>query len=250
MITTPQNPIKAALAAGQVQRGIFLALGSETVTEIAGRAGLDYCLVDGEHAPFDPVLARRQLTVLDAAGCPSAMRVPVGEDWVLKQALDIGAQTIMVPMIDTVAQAEAAARAVHYPPVGRRGMGGATMRAGGYGGNPTYPAEANAQICLVVQVESGEALENVEAIAAVDGVDCCFIGPADLGSDLGYRDNLDDDALWAKISEAVRRIVGAGCAAGVFTPLHREAEMRDAGATMLAVGSDSGLMTQALRSLG
>ncbi len=244
---TPTNRIKAAFATGQVQRCLFVALGSETVTEIAGHAGYDFCLIDGEHAPYDPSLIRRQLAVLDATGTPAAVRVPVGEDWVLKQVLDLGAQTIMVPMVETAAQAQALVAACRYPPEGHRGMGGYTMRASGYGANPTYPAEANGQIGLMLQIESAAGLAAIEEIAAIPGVDCLFIGPADLAADLGLRDHLDDDGLWERIVAAIGRIVAAGCAAGVFVPAHRAGAVVAAGASVLAVGSDSSIITQALR---
>lgn len=247
-MTTPTNRFKAALATGRVQRGLFLALGSEAVTEIAGHAGFDFCLIDGEHAPYDPTLIRRQLQVLDAAGAVSAVRVPVGEDWVLKQVLDLGAQTIMVPMVETAAQARAAVAACLYPPEGHRGMGGYTMRASLYGGNPTYPEAANGQISLILQIESAAGLAAIEEIAGVAGVDCLFIGPADLGADLGFRDALDDQRLWDEIEGAVRRIRAAGVAAGVFVPPHRVAAMVAAGAGVLAIGTDSALATLAFRA--
>ncbi len=243
---TKINRLKEAILAGRVQKGMFLTLGSDTVTEIAGHAGFDFCLIDGEHAPYDPVQMRRQLSVLDACGTPSAVRVPVGEDWVLKQVLDIGAQTIMVPMVESGAQADAIVAACRYPPDGHRGVGGATMRAGGYGANPIYPAEANAQISPILQVESAAGLAAIDEIAGTDGIDCVFIGPADLGADLGFRDALDDQALWDQITDAMGRIRAAGCAAGVFVPPHRQEAMIEAGATVLSVGSDAAIVTRAM----
>lgn len=249
MQTPPDNTFKAALEEGREQRGVFLCLGSEPMAEIAGRAGFDFCLIDGEHAPYDPVAMRQQLLVLQATGMPSMVRVPMAQDWIFKQVLDIGAQTIMVPMVDSAGAARAAVAACRYPPDGVRGMGGRTMRAGAYGGMPSYPATANAQIAVIAQIETRAGLDAIEEIAQVDGIDALFIGPADLGADLGYRDALDDPALWTSVADAVRRIVAAGAPAGVFTPMARLAEMRDAGATLLAVGSDSALATEAFRAL-
>ena len=166
----PQNKLKQAMAQGQLLRGLWLALGSEPVTEIAGRAGFDWCLIDGEHAPFDPALIRRQLIALENTGTPAVVRAPANEAWILKQVLDVGAQTVMVPMVNSAAEARAAVQACRYPPQGIRGDGGYTMRASGYGAVPDYASSANDQICLIVQAETRAALDDLAAIAAVDGV--------------------------------------------------------------------------------
>lgn len=248
-VTAPINTLKAALAEGAMLRGLWLALGSETVTEIAGRAGLDWCLIDGEHAPFDPTLIRRQLTVLEATGTPAVVRVPGHDPWVLKQVLDLGAQSIMVPMVDTPEQARAAVAACRYPPDGTRGMGGRTMRAGGYGAWPDYPATANDQIAVILQVESRLALSNLDAIAAIEGVDCVFVGPADLAADMGLRDDMLAPALWDRITRAVQDIRAAGKAAGIVGPPQMNAAMIDAGVRFICVGMDSGVLTDGFRDL-
>jgi 4-hydroxy-2-oxoheptanedioate aldolase len=245
----PINPLKAALAAGKVLRGPFLSLGSEAVTGIAGRAGFDFCLIDGEHGPFDPGLIARQLTALSAAACPAVVRVPWQEGWLVRQVLDMGAQSVMVPMVDTAEAAAELARASLYPPEGGRGFGGANMAAGQYGALTDYAATANAQICLILQIESRAAMDRIEAIAAVPGVDALFLGPADLGCDMGLRDDLGAPALWDAVADGVRRIAATGRAAGVFAPPDREAEMVAAGARLIGVGSDAGTVTVALRRL-
>ncbi|MEM7722279.1 MAG: HpcH/HpaI aldolase/citrate lyase family protein [Pseudomonadota bacterium] len=248
-MAAPKNTLKAALAEGRLQRGLWLALGSETVTEIAGRAGFDWCLIDGEHAPFDPTLIRRQLMTLEATGTPAVVRVPSIDHWVLKQILDIGAQSIMVPMINSAAEARAAVAACRYPPEGTRGMGGVTTRASGYGARPGFEATANDEICLFLQVESRAALDDLEAIATTDGVDCIFIGPADLSADMGYRDNILAPPVWEAISAAVKTICAAGRAAGIIGPPSMNAAMIEAGVTFLGLGADTGIMTDALRAL-
>lgn len=248
-MTATDNPLKSALAAGRLQRGLWLALGSETLAEIAGHAGFDWCLIDGEHGPWDPVTIRRQLMVLAATPTPAIVRVPVNAPWVLKQALDLGAESVMVPMVNSAEEARAAVAACRYPPEGIRGNGGYTMRAGLYGGEPDHAARANARICVIVQVESRAALDDLDGIAAVDGVDCVFFGPADLAADMGYRDDLMNDALWNAIRAGTRTIRAAGKAAGVFGPAARDAEMIEAGATMLSLGSDAAVATEALRKL-
>jgi len=248
-MTAPKNTLKDALARGDMLRGLWLALGSEPVTEIAGRAGFDWCLIDGEHAPFDPTLIRRQLIALEATGTPAVVRAPCAEHWVLKQLLDIGAQTIMVPMVSSAREAEEIVRACHFPPMGTRGMGGATTRSGGYGAWPDYPAAAGDQIALILQVESRAALDELEAIANVPGVDCVFIGPADLSADMGYRDDFLAPALWDTIADAVKTIRCTGTSAGLIGPPQMNATMVEAGVNFLGLGADTGALTEALTAL-
>ncbi len=246
---TPVNALKAALANGDMQRGFWLSTGSDVVAEIAGRAGFDWCLIDGEHAPFDPGLIRRQLVALASTGTQAVVRVPVNEDWVIKQVLDLGAQTLLIPMVNSAAEAQAALAACRFPPDGVRGWGGSTMRAGGYGAIADYAATANDQICVIVQAESQAALDDLDAICGIEGLDGVFIGPADLGADMGYRDNLEAPELWAAINEAIATIRAAGKAAGIIVPAVREAEMTAAGINFIAVGGDTGLLTQTLSAL-
>jgi 4-hydroxy-2-oxoheptanedioate aldolase len=247
-MTAPENRLKAALAEGRVMTGPFLSLGSEAVADIAGRAGFDYVLIDAEHGPYDLLRIMGQLRALEATGTPAAVRVPGHADWVLKQVLDAGAQTVMVPMVDTVEQARQIATACRFPPEGRRGNGGSNTRSGGFGALAGYAGSANAQICLIVQIEGIEAMENIEAIAAVDGVDALFIGPADLGGDMGHRDDLNADALWQAVEDGVRRIAATGKVSGVFAGPDRMAQMIGAGARLLGTGSDAGLLTAAMRA--
>lgn len=248
-MSTPVNSFKAALNDGHVLRGLWIALGAETTTEIAGQAGFDWCLIDGEHAPFDPTLIRRQLMVLETMGTPAIVRAPADEAWMLKQILDLGAQSVMVPMVETAEQARAIVRACRFPPDGIRGLGGGTTRSGGYGSRPDYPAPARDETCIIVQVESLRALENLAAITAVDGVDCVFIGPADLAGDMGHRDYIEAPELWEAITEAIHTIRAGGKPAGLFGPPKRNAAMVAAGATMLTLGADTAALTAALRAM-
>jgi len=245
----PINRLKAALGDGGVLRGVFLSLGSEAATEIAGRAGFDFCLVDGEHCAYDPTVISRQLTVLAATGMPSAVRVPTNEGWIIRQVLDLGAQSIMVPMVNSADEARAIVRASLYPPEGVRGHGGATMRAGGYGAFEAYGETANHQISIMAQIETRRALDAIEEIAAVDGIDVLFFGPTDLSYDMGLADDPNGDALWEAVSDGIRRIVAAGKVAGVFSSPDREAAMIEAGARVVAVGSDAHSLTTAFRRL-
>jgi 4-hydroxy-2-oxoheptanedioate aldolase len=247
-MAAPENKLKTALLAGEVLKGPWLSLGSEAVAEIVGRAGFGYCLIDAEHGPFDPVGIAGQLRALEATGTPTAVRVPGHDDWILKQVLDAGAQTIMVPVVNTSAQAEAVVDASLYPPGGRRGLGGANMRAGGFGAIPDYPATANDQICLIAQIESVEAVDNIEAIAGVKGIDALFVGPSDLGCDMGFTHDLGSDSVWQAVEEAITRIAATGKVAGVFAGPDRAASMIAAGARFLGTGVDAGLLTAAMQA--
>jgi len=163
--------------------------------------------------------------------------------------LDVGAQTVMVPMVNSAAEAEAAVRACRYPPQGIRGDGGHTMRASGYGAVPDYASSANAEICVIVQAETRAALDDLAGIAAVDGVDCVLFGPADLAADLGYRDTPTAPEFWEEILHGIEVIRAAGKAAGIFAPPQRNAEMVAAGVTFLSLGSDAALATAMLGAL-
>lgn len=246
----PINKLKAALAEGHVMRGLWLNLPGVVTAEMAGRAGFDWCLVDGEHGPWDPAGIRDQLVALAATGTNAVVRVPVGEDWVLKQVLDLGAQTVLVPMVNSAAQAEQVVRACRYAPDGVRGMGAGIARSGAYGGFAGYTATAKDQTCVLVQAESRAALDDLEAITATDGVDGVFIGPADLGADMGFRDELSHPELWAAIKEAVATIRGGGKAAGIIVSgAEAEALMIAWGINFLGCGSDAGLLQAGLAAL-
>ncbi|MEJ6388678.1 HpcH/HpaI aldolase family protein [Gymnodinialimonas ulvae] len=249
-MAAPKNELKANLAAGRVQRGLWLNLPGMVSAEMAGRAGFDWCLVDGEHGPWDPSAIRDQLIALEGTGTPAVVRVPVGEDWVIKQALDLGVQTLLVPMVNSADEARAIVRACRYPPEGVRGMGAMVARAGRFGATENYPATANAEICILVQAESRAALDDLEAITAVDGIDGVFVGPADLGADMGYRDDLGNRAVWDAVSQAIKTIRAGGKSAGIIVAgAEAEARMLDLGVTFLGCGADAAVLQNALTAL-
>lgn len=244
------NPIKAALSEGKMQRGLWLNLPGMVTAEMAGNAGFDWCLIDGEHGPWDPAAIRAQLIALAATPTPAVVRVPVAEEWIIKQALDIGVQTLVVPMVNSVQEAQAVVRACRYPPEGTRGMGAMVARAGRFGATSGYPATANDQICIIVQAESRAALDNLEAITAVAGVDGVFIGPADLGADLGFRDDLANPELWEMIDAAIATIRRGGKAAGIIVSgAEMEARVTKAGVNFLGCGGDAGVLQAGLAGL-
>lgn len=246
----PNNPLKAALAAGRLQKGIWLNLASPLIAEIAGHAGFDWCLIDGEHSPWDPAAIRAQLIGLAGTGAAPVVRVPVDTPWILKQVLDLGVQTVLVPMVNSADQARAIVRGLRYPPKGIRGLGASVARASGFGAQADYAANANDQICCLVQAESRAAIAAVTDIANVDGVDGVFIGPADLAADMGYRDNPAHPDVRAAIDGAISQILAAGKVAGIlsFSRDDYRAYAR-AGVTFLGIGSDANLLATGLHDL-
>jgi 4-hydroxy-2-oxoheptanedioate aldolase len=250
---TPVNTFKQALAEKRPQIGLWQGLASHYSTEICAGAGFDWLLIDGEHSPNDlrSILQQAQ-TIAGYPGTHAVARIPVGEGhigtMIIKQYLDLGIQNLLVPMVDTAEQAREIVRAMRYPPQGIRGMAGG--RASRWGRYPNYPKEANAQLCLLVQLETQQALDNLEAIAAVEGVDGIFIGPADLSASLGHVGNMGHEAVQTAIADAIARINKAGKAAGI---LHNDEapakKYLDLGATFVAVGQDTVLLARATTAL-
>ncbi len=245
----PRNLLKAALAGGEMQIGCWLDFASPMVAEIAASAGFDWCLIDAEHGPSDLPLIQAQLQAMAASGTPVAVRVPVGEAWLLKQVLDLGAQTVLVPMVDSAAQAQAMARAVRYPPDGIRGLASGLVRASGYNAVPDYVTTANDQICLAVQAESRAAVADIDAIAGTPGVDCVLIGPSDLAADMGHTGNPQAREVVEAIEHIIAHTCAAGKAAGIFClDPDQFRHYRDLGVTMMAVATDVSTLAQGLRT--
>ncbi|MDM0055402.1 4-hydroxy-2-oxoheptanedioate aldolase [Variovorax fucosicus] len=243
---TPVNPFKQALREKRAQIGLWLGLADAYSAEICAGAGFDWLLIDGEHSPngLQSILQQAQ-AIAAYPGTNAIARVPLGHGdagtALIKQYLDLGLQTLLVPMVDTAEQAAAIVRAMRYPPQGIRGMGGA--RASRWGRYANYPKEANDQVCLLLQAETREALANLDAIAATDGVDGIFIGPADLSASLGHVGNPAHAEVQAAIADAIARIQRAGKAAGILTPDETLArKYLDLGATFVAVGLDTNLL--------
>lgn len=241
-----ENRFKRALRAGQRQIGLWLTLSSGFATEVVAGAGYDWLLIDTEHSPGDPLTVLPQLQVI--AGYPdvSALVRPAANDAVLiKRLLDAGAQSLLIPYINSAAEAEAAVRATRYPPQGIRGVSALT-RATRFGRLPGYFDKAAEEICVILQIETQAALDNLEAIAAVPGVDGLFIGPADLAASLGYGSDQTHPEMRAAVVAALRRIKACGKPAGLLTA---DAALQDmalaAGVDFLAIGVDAGLLARA-----
>ena len=243
----PENKLKRALAANQMQIGLWVNLASPSATELIGGTGYDWALIDGEHAPFDPTLIQSQLRVLGQFDISPIVRVPIGEDWVIKQVMDLGAQSILVPMVNTGEQAAELVAATRYAPEGRRGMGAGVARAARFGQIDSYLTNANDEVCLIAQAETRLAVENIDDIAGTDGVDCVFIGPADLSADMGHRGNPGHADVKAAIEHTVGRIRAAGKAAGFLHYDHADfGYYAKLGVTFLGVGSEASLLQVAL----
>lgn len=242
----PKNRFKQGLREGRWQVGLFLGLGSPISAEILAGAGFDWLLIDAEHAPNDPAGVLAQLQAMAPYPVPVGVR-PVSHDPnLIKQYLDVGAQTILAPMVDDADQAAALVRALRYPPAGMRGVAASIVRASRWNGIKDYVAHADAEACLVVQVETRRGLENLDQIAAVDGVDAVFIGPADLAASLGHLGDSGHPEVRAAIEAALQRIAASGKAAGIFVTDPALAERyRRLGASFVAIGGDTSLLRNA-----
>lgn len=244
------NPFRDALRAGRPQIGCWLGMADPYVAEIAGECGFDWLLIDGEHAPNDLRSMLAQLQALARSAAHPVVRVPVGEGWMLKQVLDIGAKTVLVPMVESCAQAAALARAMRYPPGGTRGVGAGLARASRFSGLRDYTERADAGVCLLVQVENRAGLAALDDILAVDGVDGVFIGPADLAADMGHGGYADAPEVRAVIDAAIARIRAAGKAAGIMAAdPARARECLALGASFVAVGIDVLVYRRAMSAL-
>jgi 4-hydroxy-2-oxoheptanedioate aldolase len=245
-----ENRFKLALRQGRAQIGLWQALASPYAAEICAGAGFDWLLFDGEHAPNDVPGLLAQLQAVGASDTHPVARPPFGETWIIKQYLDIGFRTLLVPMVETAAQAEALVRAMRYPPEGIRGVGAAIARASGWNRQGDYLAWANEQVCLLVQVETRRGLENLDAIAGVEGVDGVFIGPADLSASLGHRGDPGHPEVQAAIEDAITRVRAAGKAPGILTSSEALARRYlDLGCRFVAVGADLSVFVGAIDAL-
>jgi 4-hydroxy-2-oxoheptanedioate aldolase len=246
-----QNTFKAALKAGErAQIGLWLGLTDPVCAEISAGAGFDWLLIDGEHAPND---VRSILTLLQAvAPYPThpIVRPVSGDVQLIKQLLDIGAQTLLVPMVESAEQARQLVAAMRYPPHGIRGVGATLARASQWSRVGNYVHHANDQMCLLVQVETRAGLENLDSIAAVEGVDGVFIGPSDLSAALGHLGQSTHTDVQREIEGAIRRIRSAGRAAGILTTDETLARRYlSLGCTFVAVGLDGNLLMRGAQDL-
>jgi 4-hydroxy-2-oxoheptanedioate aldolase len=240
----PRNAFKHAIGEGRLQIGLWSSLCSNIAVEVIAASGFDWILLDSEHAPNEIPNLLSQLQAC-ALGSATAIVRPAWNDTVLlKRILDLGAQSVLVPYVQNPEEAERAVRAVRYPPAGVRGVAVAS-RASNYGRTVGYLKNANSEICLLVQVETRPALDQLEAIAKVEGVDGVFIGPSDLAASLGHIGNPQHPDVQRALEDASRRLKAMGKPAGILTPNEEEARRYIGwGYTFVAVGADLGLLAR------
>lgn len=245
----PRNNFKRAIAAGQQQLGLWSSLSSNYTVEVIAGAGYDWLLIDTEHSPNDLESVLTQLQAVAPYSTHPIVRVAWNDTVLIKRYLDAGAQSLLVPFVQNADEARAAVAATRYPPMGVRGVAG-TTRANRFGRVPNYARRAHEELCVLLQVETRQALDNIEEICAVEGVDGVFVGPADLHASLGYPGETGNPAVVPMIEDAIRRIRQAGKAPGVLTSA--EAEVRryiEAGCLFTAVGSDVGVLVRGTEQL-
>jgi len=247
---TPTNSFKQALAKRRHQFGLFLGMANPISAEILATCGYDFLLIDAEHGVNDIRSIQIQLQAMAPYPVECLVRPAHHDASLIKQILGTGAQTLLVPMVDTAEQARDIVAAMHYPPKGIRGVGTGLERGSRWNACSDYLARANEELCLIVQVETVTALKNLEAILAVDGVDGVFIGPSDLAASLGYLGQVQHPEVQKVITDALSRVAAAGKAAGMFCADPTQAASYQAsGATFLAMGADTGLLRNAATKL-
>jgi len=245
----PRNPFKRALKEGRQQIGLWSSLSSNYAVEVIAGAGYDWILLDMEHSPNDLESLLSQLQAAAPYPTHPVVRVSWNDMVTIKRVLDVGALSLLIPYVSTVAEAKSAVAATRYPPAGVRGVAG-TTRATRFGRVQGYAKRAHEEICVLVQVETREGLDSIEAICAVDGVDGVFIGPADLHASLGHTGETANPAVVPLMEEAMRRIRRCGKAPGYLSPVEGDAKkMLAAGALFVAVGADVGILARGAEAL-
>jgi len=246
----PANLFKQRLLAGELQYGLWLGLSEIFSAEICAGAGFDWLLIDAEHGPNDLRTIFAQLQAIAPYGSQPVVRPPQGDHVLIKQLLETGVQTLLIPMVESAAQAAHLVEAMRYPPQGIRGVGSSIARASRWGRIGDYAEKANGQMCLLVQVETRAGLEQLDGILAVEGVDGVFFGAADLAASFGLLGQPNHPDIVAMIERGLARVAGCGKAGGV---LCGERDLvnryREAGARFIAVGVDSMLLAAATSSL-
>ncbi len=244
------NRLKQAFLEKRPAVGLWQGLANPYTAEICAGAGYDWLMFDCEHSPNTLQTLLAQLQAVAPYPLEPVARPPIGDPVFIKQYLDIGVRSLLIPMVDTGDQAARIVAATRFPPAGVRGVASATSRAAGFGTNARYLAEAHEDLCVIMQIESRSALSEIEAIAAVEGVDALFIGPADLAGSLGHLGNPGHPDVKAAIGDALARIAKAGKPCGIFARDPDQAQAYfAAGFAFVSVGTDVGLLANGARDL-
>jgi 4-hydroxy-2-oxoheptanedioate aldolase len=245
-----KNTFKQALRAGQPQIGLWVSLADPLVAEALATTGFDWLLIDGEHAPNDLRSVLGQLQAVAPYPAHPIVRPPIGDVVLIKQLLEIGAQTLLIPMVDTAEQAARMVAATRYPPRGIRGVGSAGARSSRWSSVPRYLHEADDEMCVLVQVETQTGYANLAEIAAVDGVDGVFFGPADLSASMGYLGQATHPDVVAALTKGIATVRAAGKAPGILMTDNTASKYYlDQGALFVAVGVDAMMLVQSARAL-
>ncbi len=245
----PPNTFKRALNEGRHQLGLWCSLPGAYAAEAVAGSGFDWLLFDTEHSPGDPLTVLAQLQAVAPYPVSAVVRPASNDAVLIKRFLDFGAQTLLIPYVQNAEEAKAAVAAMRYPPAGIRGVSGVT-RATRFGRVANYGKRAEEELCLLVQIETQEALDNLEAIASVDGVDGVFIGPADLAASLGHVGEPGHPSVTALIEKAIGRIRACGKPAGILTPdTAFAARCIELGTLFTAVGVDAAMLVKATDAL-
>lgn len=246
---TCHNQFKQDMLERKKLIGCWAALGNPISTEILGLAGFDWLLLDGEHAINDVTTFVPQLMALKDSSSAPIVRPAWNDQVLIKRLLDIGFYNFLIPYVETVEQAKSAVAYTRYPPEGVRGVS-VSHRSNGFGTITDYFTKINQNICVVVQIETQQAVNNVEAITAVDGIDGIFVGPSDLSASLGHFGNPKHPEVQAAIKHVFDVAKAQGKACGILAPIEADAHHYiDMGATFVAVGNDLGLLRSSTQAL-
>jgi 4-hydroxy-2-oxoheptanedioate aldolase len=240
----PVNRLKRAVLEGKTQIGIWSSLASHISAEILAGSGFDWVLLDTEHTPNELTMVHQELQAMMTGTASPVVRPAWNDPVIIKRLLDVGVQNLIVPYVQTPEEARRAVASTRYPPDGIRGVA-VNVRASRYGRVREYERSAGAEMCVIVQIETPTALDNLEAIAAVDGVDGLFIGPSDLAAGLGYLGQNRHPDVRAVIETAIGRIKATGKCPAILAPVEEDARhWLSVGARFVAVGSDLGLLAR------
>ena len=245
----PKNNFKRAIKANRTQIGLWLSMCSPVSTEVSAGAGFDWIIIDMEHSANEVPDVLNHLRAAEGGTAEPVVRLSWNDPVLVKKLMDIGVRTLLFPFVQSAEEARKAVAATRYPPKGIRGVAGVT-RANRFGRVPGYFQKVGEEICVLVQVETQQAASQIEEIAAVDGVDGIFIGPADMSADMGFVNDWDRPEVWPTILDAGARIQMAGKAAGFLSG--KESDCRkvlDAGFKFVAVGSDVGILARTTDNL-
>ncbi len=246
----PRNSFKTDLGNGQTLLGLWLGLSETFSAEICAGAGFDWLLIDGEHGPNDLRSILAQLQAIEPYPSHAIVRPPQGDHVLIKQLLETGVQTLLIPMVETAEQAAGLVRAMRYPPAGIRGVGAALARASRWGRIHDYSAQANEQMCLLLQVETKLGYDNLDEILTVDGVDGIFFGAADLAASYGLLGQSNHPSIIEAIEVGLHKARAAGKSGGVLCGDKAIVQRYfEAGARFIAVGVDALLLAAATTQL-